>query len=105
MQEVRPSYLRIIFPKPGFFINDPRVRITINGHPATEQSFMQGFDWWTPMQPGFHYVEVAIVTLVTRSRMYNVEVRSGCSTEVVLDYSRMWGNFDSAPKSIQFRPC
>jgi len=31
VQEVRPSYLRVIFPKLGFFINDPRVRITVNG--------------------------------------------------------------------------
>jgi len=35
------------------------------------------------MQPGFHYVEVAIVTLVPRSRMYDVEVRPG-----VLDGAR-----------------
>jgi hypothetical protein len=105
VQDVRPSYLRIIFPKPGFFINDPRVLVTINGRPMVEQSFLQGFDWWTPMQPGFHYVEVGIVAIVTRSRTYNIEVRPSHSTEVLLEYSRMWGNFGSAPKAVYFRPC
>lgn len=113
MHQPPPSYLRIIFPKPGFFINDPRVRLTIDGRVACEQSFLQGFDWWTPIAPGFHYVELAIVTLITRSRMYSIEVRWGCSTEVVVGYSRLlvrrgplpvWGNFGSSPESIFFRP-
>ncbi len=105
VQEIRPSYLRIIFPKPGFFLNDPRVTLAINGRAAGEHSFLAGLDWWTPMPPGFHYVELSITALVTRSRMYSIEVRAGHSTEVLVEYSRMWGSFGSAPKTIFFRPC
>ena len=105
MQDVRPSYVRVIFPPPGFFLNEPRVRIDVDGYPMAQLGFQSGFDWWTPIQPGWHRVTVTLVTpLLNRSQTYTVEVRPSCSTEIVIDYSRMWGNFTGSPKSVGFRP-
>jgi len=104
VQEARPSYLRIIFPSPGFFMNEPNVRVDVDGHPMAQLPFRAGFDWWTPLAPGWHRVTLTLVTpLLNRAQTYTIEVRPSQSTEVLVDYSRMWGNFTGSPKSVGFR--
>jgi hypothetical protein len=99
-----PSFLRIVFPPPGFFIGDARVSLIVNGGLAWDGSFKSGFDWWTQLPPGWH---TAVAMLgsplgISRNRAYNLEVRPGLTTVAVLEYSRMWGNFDSAPARVDF---
>ena len=100
------SFLRIIFPPPGFFIADTRLGLTVNAHPVVETSFVGGLDWWSEMAPGLHVVETSIQAPLgfARKRTYQLEVRPELVTIAVLDYSRMWGNMTDAPKSVSFVP-
>jgi len=102
---VGPSYLRIVFPAPGFFLNDTRLRVTVDGYPALDASFTQGFDWWTEAQPGVHAVETSIAAPLgfARKKSYQLEVRPGLVTLAVLEYSRIWGNLTDAPR-VSFVP-
>jgi hypothetical protein len=105
VQDVRPSYVRVIFPPPGFFVNEPQVRIDVDGYPMAQLGFRAGFDWWTQLQPGWHRLTLTLVTpLLNLAQTYTIEVRPSHSTEVVVDYSLMWGNFTGSPKSVGFRP-
>jgi hypothetical protein len=99
------SYLRVVFPPPGFFVIDARVALAVNGYPAFEGTFTQGFDWWTAMPPGLHRVEARIVTPLglSRSKMFALEVRHALTTIARIEYSRMWGNFSSTP-NVSFVP-
>lgn len=100
------SFLRIVFPPPGFFIGDTRVEIAVNGGVVFVASFLQGFDWWAPMPPGVHVVETRILSPIglARKKSYRLEVRPDLVTVAVLDYSRMWGNMTDSPKSVTFVP-
>lgn len=100
------SFLRIIFPKPGFFIADTRLGLAVNARPVVEASFVAGLDWWSEMPPGVHAVETTIQAPLgfARKRTYQLEVRRELVTIAVLDYSRMWGNMTGAPKSVTFVP-
>ena len=95
-----------MFPSPGFFIGDTRIDVAVNGAIVLQTSFTQGFDWWAPMQPGFHVVETTIRAPLgfARKKTYQLEVRPGLVTFAVLEYSRMWGNMTDAPKSVAFVP-
>ena len=87
----------MLFPKPGFFLFDVPVRLSVNGHPVFQGGFMQGIRIDVPMVEGQHWVDVVISGPVDRSKRYAILVRPGCVTEVELAYSRMWGNFTSSP--------
>lgn len=99
-----PSYLRLVFPRPGFFIGDTQISVAVNGYPVLQTSFTQGFDWWTEMQPGLHVVETSIAAPIgiARKKTYQLEVRIALVTIAVLEYSRMWGNLTDRPKSVTF---
>lgn len=90
--------LRLVFRPPGFFLMDVPVRLMVNGHVVFHGGFMNGILVEVPMMEGTYAVDAVISGPVDRTRRYNVVVRPGCVTEVLLDYSRMWGNFTSSPK-------
>jgi len=100
------SFLRVVFPAPGFFLNDARVTIAVDGWPVHEASFKQGFDWWAEMAPGRHVVVASIGAPLgfSRTKRYALEVRPGLTTIAVLGYSRLWGNFDDRPVRVDFVP-
>jgi hypothetical protein len=100
------SVLRVIFPQPGFFLGDARMRLAVNGHLVLDTSFMGGFDWWAEMPPGWHTVEATIVTPLgfSRKKTYQLEVRPELVTIAVLAHSRMWGNMTETAKSVTFVP-
>jgi hypothetical protein len=91
--------MRIVFPKPGFFIADVRVTVHVNGWCAYDGGFLQGFDVRFPVVPGPCVIEMRIdAGLLTRSRQYVVEGRAGFAVEVFVEYSRFWGNFAKEPR-------
>lgn len=95
--------LRIVLPRPGFFIADARLVVTIDGHPVHDGSFLTGMDVCVPVMPGFRRVGTAMELLGTgiwRSREYPIDLSSGRSTTLVLEYSRFWGNFAKTPKLV-----
>ncbi|MBX3228639.1 MAG: hypothetical protein KIT84_08305 [Labilithrix sp.] len=94
------SYLRVVFPKPGFFILDVPVTLTVNGVVAFTGSFMQGFDWWAPLPPGFHTVQTSIGGL--RNKTFTFGVQEATTTIATLEYSRFWGNFKETPARLDF---
>jgi hypothetical protein len=100
------SFLRVMFPAPGFFIGDTEVTVLVDGYLVLQASFVQGFDWWAEVGPGWHVVETRILTPIgiERKRTYRLEVRPGLVTVAVLEYSRMWGNLTDSPKSVSFVP-
>ena len=99
MQSNSPSaWMRISFASPGFFVNDPTLTIHVNGWCAYAGSFRSGFDVRFPVVPG----PLAIMTRIDvlgmgRTKTYNVIATHGHAVEVVLDYSRLWGNFTGTP--------
>jgi hypothetical protein len=95
--------LRLVFRPPGFFLADVPVRMTVNEHPVFHGGVMNGFLVEVPMMEGQHFVGTVILGPVDRRRRYPVLVRPGCVTELLLEYSRIWGNFTSSPK-IQYLP-
>jgi hypothetical protein len=93
------AWMRIAFPKPGFFLVDVRVTVHVNGWRAYDGGFLQGFDVRFPVVPGPCAIATRIdAGLVARSRQYDVEARAGHAIEVWLDYSRLWGNFTDTPR-------
>jgi hypothetical protein len=96
--------MRIVFPKPGFFLTDVHVTVHVNGWCAYDGGFLQGFDVRFPVYPGPCAIAVRLdAGFVTRNRQYAVEARAGHAVEVWLDYSRFWGNFTSQPR-VQLVP-
>jgi hypothetical protein len=96
--EAPSAWMRIVFPSPGFFLNDPRVIVHVNGWCAYHGSFKSGFDVRFPVVPGPHLVVVTLDTLVRREERYTVPAYAGHAVEVWLDYSRMWGSFTGTPR-------
>jgi hypothetical protein len=93
------AWMRIAFPKPGFFLVDVRVAIHVNGWSAYDGGFLQGFDVRFPAVPGPCVIDVLLdAGLVKRSRQYTVEARAGYAVEVWLEYSRFWGSFTKEPR-------
>lgn len=90
--------MRISFPPPGFFVNDPHVTIHVNGWCAYTGSFRSGFDVRFPVVPGLLTVTTRIDVLgIGRNKVYSITAAHGQAVEVALEYSRMWGNFTGAP--------
>ena len=91
--------LTLSFPKPGFFINDPRLTVWFNGHPVYDGSFLAGFETTFEVLPGTHSIVVQITTgLIDRRKQYSVPVAQANGYLVQLSYSRFWGNFSGAPR-------
>ncbi len=90
--------LRIVFPKPGFFLTDVRLTITLDGLVVYDGGFLAGVDVAGEVAPGFHAITTRIEAgLFARERVYTVEVPAGRPVTVTLDYSRFWGNFTKTP--------
>ena len=92
------AWMRIAFPSPGFFLNDPRVVVHVNGWCAYHGSFKSGFDVRFPVVPGPHLVIAALEGIVRREKRYSIVAAPGYAVEVWLDYSRTWGNFTDPPR-------
>ena len=94
--------MRIIFPPPGFFVNDPLCTIHVNGWCAYSGSFVSGIDVRFPVVPGPLTIKTRIEVLgIGREKVYAAMAVHGHALELVLDYSRMWGNFTGDPKQRQ----
>jgi hypothetical protein len=96
--------LRIGFPAPGFFINDCRCIVVLDGMLVYDGSFMSGFVRDGMIAPGPHVLDAKIETpLFNRSKRYSFTIDSPSpgyraapeAWEVSLAYSRFWGNFES----------
>jgi hypothetical protein len=73
------AVLRVVFEKPGWFANDPRVVVALDGRTLHDGSFVAGFEMTVELDAGPH-------RLTTTAR---------------LDYSRFWGNF---ARKLDLRP-
>ncbi len=90
--------LTVSFPRPGFFINDARVTVDLNGQRLLDGSFLNGFECSAAVQPGNHFLDVTIeFGPLRRTRRISVPVPACRGVSVVLAYSRMWGNFTKKP--------
>ncbi len=95
--------LRVRFDPPGWFANDPRVVLTIDGSPLFDGSFVRGFDTTVELAPGPHVLTTAIhlTDTIARRREYTIDAPAldperahPPGLEARLRYSRLWGNFD-----------
>jgi hypothetical protein len=90
--------LTVTFPRPGFFINDARVTVELNGQQWFDGSFLNGFEGSTAVQPGNHVLDLAIeFGPLRRKRRYTIPVPPARGLTVALAYSRLWGNFTKKP--------
>jgi hypothetical protein len=88
--------LRIVFPKPGFFLTDVRLAITVDGVLVYNGSFTAGVDLTGPIAPGPHRIATLIdLGIAQRHRTYDVVIPEAGLT-FQLAYSRLWGNFKKA---------
>lgn len=88
--------LIVHFPRPGFFMADMPVTVTVDGQIVYRGSFVEGFTVPVEVGAGEHVVETAIGLgfLVRRRR---IVISADGTEEIVtatLSYSRMWGNFE-----------
>lgn len=85
--------LRISFPRPGFFLTDVRVTLTLDGRVVHDGGFMSGFELTLDVPPGAHSLASVIdLGLARRTREWAFEVpQGGCAATI--SYSRFWGNF------------
>lgn len=95
-------HVRLYFPAPGFFLNDPRLVIQLDGRTVYDGSFKSGFDVSVEVQPGPHVVETAIhAPIGGLARTQKIELaldadggyRGIPAVDARLEYSRMTGNF------------
>lgn len=103
MDRALSPVLRITWPRPGFFLNDCRFVILLDRYVVYDGSFLSGMDMTFPVQSGWHTVDTQIhLGPITRSKNYSVEVPPGRGVTLLLEYSRLWGNFVSKPKIFAF---
>ena len=96
--------MRIIFPPPGFFVNDPRLTIHVNGWCAYAGSFRTGLDVGFPAVPGALTIVTRIDVLgLGREKVYSLLATERRALELTLEYSRFWGNFAASPR-VRFVP-
>jgi len=92
--------LRILFVAPGFFLEDTRMSVLLDGLPVYQGSFTSGMDVCGAVQPGTHRVDtvIGLPAGLSRNRSYAIEVPPGPGLTVLLAYSRLWGSFSRRPK-------
>ncbi|AKF10709.1 hypothetical protein [Sandaracinus amylolyticus] len=94
--------LNVSFPPPGFFLNDPRLVVTLGDRMLYDGSFRDGFSVSVEIEPGEHVLETAIHLAGTIARKQRFELKldpaSGFRQVAIVDakltYSRLSGNFD-----------
>jgi hypothetical protein len=92
------STLRVVFPKPGFFLTDVRVSLTLDGAAIYDGGFLAGIDVSVDTSPGPHRIESIInIGIAKRRRAWDVDVPAG-GCDVAIEYSRVWGNFTKRPR-------
>ena len=90
--------LTVMFEKPGFFLTDVRIVVSVNGQPIYDGSFREGFERTVEVLPGQHFVDTTIeLGALKRTRRYPVDVAPARGYTVALSYSRFWGNFTKKP--------
>lgn len=90
--------LTLRFDKPGFFVNDARVTVDLNGERIYDGSFLSGFEVSRSVLPGEHWADFAIESgPLRRTRRYRIAVPSSRGLVATVRYSRMWGNFKKQP--------
>lgn len=93
--------LHVSFASPGFFLNDPRVVVTLGDRTLYDGSFREGFSVSVEIPPGDHVLETAIHVAGTPARQRfelplgdTGSYRGAAIVEAKLAYSRLTGNFD-----------
>lgn len=93
--------LRIVFPKPGFFLADVRLIITCDGHVVYDGSFTSGVELFLPVTAGPHLITTRIdLGGIGRGREYPIAIPPGQAFSLELEYSRFWGNFAKKPRLV-----
>jgi hypothetical protein len=95
------AVLRVVFEKPGWFANDPRVVVALDDRTLRDGSFVWGFEMTLELNAGPHRLTTTIhVGPLRRKRAYDFVLgdeggyREGRGHHVArLHYSRFWGNF------------
>ncbi len=103
------ALLRVVFEKPGWFLVDSVVVVTLDDRTLYEGSFRAGFEATAEIAAGPHRLTTALqVGAFQRKRAYEFVLdgdggyRDGTGRWVArLDYSRFWGNF---VKKLDLRP-
>ena len=92
--------LRVHFPAPGPFLNDPRVVVSLGHRTLYDGSFTRGFDVSVDVEPGDHALRTAIKGPIGQREQRialplgpNGGYRDVPLVEVELAYSRITGNF------------
>lgn len=105
MQPHAQSWLRVVFPPPGFFLVDVRMDVTLDGYPLYGGSFRSGMDLTVPVAPGMHSLVATINNgVIPRSKQYSLMAHPAHVCVATLDYSRFWGNFTSG-LALRQHPC
>jgi hypothetical protein len=91
--------IHVSFPRPRYLVGDARVVLLLDGASFYEGGFKAGIDVTTAAAPGSHRLESVIdLGIAKRRRSWEVAVSaSGC--DVILSYSRFWGNFAKSVRS------
>ncbi|MEM9189817.1 MAG: hypothetical protein AAGF12_11615 [Myxococcota bacterium] len=98
------TQLSVHFDPPGFFLNDPRLVVKVEGQVVHDGSFRRGFTASAPLASDRTVIETSLeVGTLRRRRRIEVDLAAlrpdgyRESTEVLyearLEYSRFWGNF------------
>ena len=83
---------------------DARLVVTIDGYPAHDGSFKEGMDRVFWVAPGHHQITVHIdMGGISRNRVYPIALSPNHGYSLVLEYSRLWGNFAKTPTLIEQR--
>lgn len=93
--------LRVHFASPGFFLNDPRLVVSLADRKIYDGSFKSGFDVEVEVPPGAHIVETRILGVMGDARVQRIDLpltaeggyRDVPAVEAELSYSRVTGNF------------
>ncbi len=91
----QPVHVTIRFLPPGFFLNSPKVRIVLDDHWVVYHGgFVHGFRVDIPVAPGPHRLTVVLETgVIDRTKHHWVNFPANMRHDVLLEYSRLWGNF------------
>lgn len=88
------------FPPPGFFLNDPRLVVTLDSRTLYDGSFRAGFDVSVEIEPGVHVLTTALhlVGSVAREQRIELPLDEARFRDVpvvvgTLEYSRLTGAF------------
>jgi len=93
--------LRVHFPAPGFFLNDPRLVVSLADRTLYDGSFTAGFDVTVEVPAGAHVLETRILGPMGTARVQRIELPLDAqggypdipAAEALLVYSRISGNF------------